>query len=76
MTLHISPELEQELAALARKVGREPESMAAELLDAAVQRYNAKLAKLRTEIQAADASPDAADGAFDRVRERLGLPAR
>jgi len=56
--------------------GCEPDALATELLDAAVQRYNRKLAKLREAIDAGDASGEAPEGAFNRVRARLGLPAR
>jgi hypothetical protein len=76
MALHISQEVEQQVKALAQGAGREPDALATELLDAAVQRYNRKLAKLREAIDAGDASADAPDGAFNRVRTRLGLPAR
>jgi hypothetical protein len=41
-----------------------------------VQRYNRKLAKLREAVEAGDASADAADGAFNRVRARLGQRTR
>jgi len=37
-------------------------------------RDEAKLAKLRADIDAGDASADAAPGVFDRVRARHGLP--
>ena len=76
MTLHISHEVEQQVNALAQGAGCEPDALATELLDAAVQRYNRKLAKLRDAVDAGDASGDAPEGAFDRVRARLGLPAR
>ncbi len=76
MTLHISAELEKRVAAVAEATGRDPDALAAEILDAAVERYNAKLAKLRGELERGDASADAAPGAFNRVRERLGLPVR
>jgi hypothetical protein len=64
------------VSTLAQSVGREPDALATDLLDAAVQRYNRKLAKLREAIEAGDASADAPDGAFNRVRARLGLPTR
>jgi hypothetical protein len=76
MTLHISAELEQRVAAVAQANGIAPEALAAEILDAGVERYEAKLAHLRTELKRADASTNAAPGAFNRVRERLGLPVR
>ena len=76
MVLHISAELERRVAAVAQATGRKPDEVAAEILDAGVERYKAKLAKLRAELQRADAGPDAAPGAFNRVRERLGLPVR
>jgi hypothetical protein len=76
MTLHISQKVEQQLNALAEGAGREPDALATELLDAAVQRYNRKLAKLREAVDAGDASADAPGGSFNRVRARLGLPAR
>ncbi|MEJ0063070.1 MAG: type II toxin-antitoxin system ParD family antitoxin [Alphaproteobacteria bacterium] len=57
MTLHISsPELERQVAALAHDAGREPDSVAVELLDAAVRRYNAKLAKLRAALEEGEKS--------------------
>ncbi|MFZ5891313.1 MAG: hypothetical protein ACOY0T_09705 [Myxococcota bacterium] len=62
--------------ALAEGAGREPDALATELLDAAVQRYQRKLAKLREAVDAGDASADAAPGAFERVRAQLGLPTR
>jgi hypothetical protein len=76
MALHISQEVEQQVNALAQGAGREPDALATELLDAAVQRYNRKLAKLRQSVEAGDASADAPPGAFNRVRERHGLPTR
>jgi predicted transcriptional regulator len=76
MALHISAELEQRVAALAQATGRDPDTVAAEILDASVERYELKLAKVRAELQRADASPNAAPGLFNRVRERLGLPVR
>ena len=76
MTLHISQKVEQQLNALAEGAGREPDALATELLDAAVQRYNRKLAKLREAVDAGDASADAPAGSFNRVRARLGLPVR
>ncbi|MGC4089865.1 MAG: hypothetical protein QM756_18660 [Polyangiaceae bacterium] len=76
MALHISHEVEQQVNALAQGAGHEPDALASELLDAAAQRYNRKLAKLRDAIDAGDASPDAPPGAFNRVRARLGLPTR
>ena len=76
MALHISAELEQRVAAVAQATGRDPDTLAAEILDAGVERYNAQLAMLRAELERADASPDAAPDAFNRVRKRLGLPIR
>lgn len=76
MTLHISSELEQRVVAVAQANGLEPDALAAEILDAGVERYKAKLAELRSELERADASPNAAPGAFNRVRERIGLPVR
>jgi len=76
MALHISLEVEQQVNAIAQGAGCEPDALATELLDAAVQRYNRKLAKLREAIDAGDASGEAPEGAFNRVRARLGLPVR
>jgi hypothetical protein len=71
-----SHEVELQVKALADDMAREPDALATELLDAALQRYNRKLAKLREAVDAGDASGDAPDGAFNRVRARLGLPVR
>lgn len=76
MTLHISPELAERVAAVAEATGREPEVLVEEILEAGVRRYSEKLSTLRAELERADASPDAAPGVFNRVRERLGLPIR
>ena len=76
MALHISIELEERVAAVAQETGREPVALAAEILDAGVEHYKAKLAKLRAELERADATPNAPPGAFNRVRERLGLAVR
>jgi hypothetical protein len=76
MALHISAELEQRVVAVAQATGREPDALAVEILGAGVERYKAKLAMLRAELKRADASPNAAPGAFNGVRKRLGLPVR
>lgn len=76
MRLHISSELEERIAAVARATGREADALVLEILDASVARYSERLAKLREELERADASPNAAPGSFNRVRERLGLPVR
>jgi len=76
MVLQMPAELERRVAEVAHATGREPDDVAAEILDAGVERYNAKLAKLRTELQRADGNPDAEPGAFNRARARLGLPLR
>lgn len=71
MTLHIPPELEQQVAALARGADREPDSMAAALLGAAVQRYNAKLAKLRAALEEGELSGDAEDQTLEGLLAEL-----
>lgn len=46
------------------------------LLEREEQEYAEKLAALREAIAAADASPDAEPGVFERLRARYGLPQR
>lgn len=43
-------------------------------LDRDAREYEARLAALRSAIDAGDASGVAEDGVFDRVRKNLGLP--
>jgi antitoxin ParD1/3/4 len=46
------------------------------LLEREEREYEEKLAALRTAIAAGDASPDAEEGVFERIREKYGLPMR
>jgi antitoxin ParD1/3/4 len=40
------------------------------------QEYEEQMAVLRAAIAEGDASPDAEDGVFERIREKYGLPQR
>jgi antitoxin ParD1/3/4 len=46
------------------------------LLEREEREYEEKLAALRAAIAEGDASPDAEDGVFDRIRQKHGLPSR
>jgi antitoxin ParD1/3/4 len=45
------------------------------LLEKEEREFEEKLAALRAAIAQGDASPDAEEGVFERVREKYGLPA-
>jgi len=46
------------------------------LLEKEEREYEEKLAALRAAIAKGDASEDAEDGVFDRIRQKYGLPKR
>jgi antitoxin ParD1/3/4 len=46
------------------------------LLEKEEQEYEEKMAALRAAIAIGDASPDAEEGVFERIREKYGLPQR
>jgi len=46
------------------------------LLEKEEREYEEKLAALRAAIAEGDASPDAEDGVFDKIRQKHGLPSR
>jgi antitoxin ParD1/3/4 len=46
------------------------------LLEKEEREYEEKMAVLRAAIAEGDASPDAEEGVFERIREKYGLPQR
>ena len=46
------------------------------LLEKEEREYDEKMAVLRAAIAEGDASPDAEEGVFERIREKYGLPQR
>jgi antitoxin ParD1/3/4 len=46
------------------------------LLEKEEREYEEKIAVLRAAIAEGDASPDAEEGVFERIREKYGLPQR
>jgi antitoxin ParD1/3/4 len=46
------------------------------LLEREEREYEKKMAVLRAAIAEGDASPDAEEGVFERIREKYGLPQR
>ena len=46
------------------------------LLEKEEQEFEEKMAVLRAAIALGDASPDAEEGVFERIREKYGLPQR
>jgi antitoxin ParD1/3/4 len=46
------------------------------LLEKEEREYDEKMAALRAAIAIGDASPDAEEGVFERIREKYGLPQR
>jgi antitoxin ParD1/3/4 len=46
------------------------------LLEKEEREYEEKMAALRAAIAIGDASPDAEEGVFERIREKYGLPQR
>jgi antitoxin ParD1/3/4 len=46
------------------------------LLEKEEQEFEEKMAVLRAAIALGDASPDAEEGVFERIREKYGLPKR
>ena len=46
------------------------------LLEREEREYEEKMAVLRAAIAEGDASPDAEEGVFERIREKYGLPQR